>query len=168
MILVERVIGDLGLPPQIAAISSDPRSSATNFQLPSSASITPTVRVAPTVAPLEETTPGPLIEASIQPTVAPEDDMQPPTTSMEPLPPVSGRTFVVRWNGDDNGKIDRFMVWVQVNDDDWIPWVETRRGEGIYTGMPGNTYRFAAWAVDMAGNWSPNVELQPQTETRVE
>jgi hypothetical protein len=87
---------------------------------------------------------------------------------MDALPEVSARTFVVRWSAEDNGAIDRYIVWVQINDGGWTPWVETQRSEGIYTGVPGDTYRFAVWAVDSAGNWSPNTDLQVQAQTRVE
>jgi hypothetical protein len=37
-----------------------------------------------------------------------------------------------------------------------------------YTGASGSTYEFAVWAVDLAGNWSANVELVPQAVTHVE
>ncbi|MDQ7033748.1 MAG: fibronectin type III domain-containing protein [Anaerolineae bacterium] len=109
-----------------------------------------------------------MIAAPIQPTVAPENDTQAPTTAMDTLSEVSARTFVVRWRAQDNGAIDRYIVWVRINDGGWTPWVETQRTEGIYTGTPGNSYSFAVWAVDRAGNWSPNTDLQPQTQTRVE
>lgn len=104
----------------------------------------------------------------IAPTTAPEDDNRPPVTYVDPLPEISARTFIVSWGAEDNGQVDRFVVWVQINDDDWQPWLETRRTEAIYTGQPGNVYRFAVWAVDTAGNWSTNVELQAQAETRVQ
>ncbi len=114
-------------------------------------------------------TPMPVTPAiPLRPTVDPATDTLPPTTFIEPLPEVSPRTFIVRWGADDNGEIAQYTVWVQINDGEWTPWLETQRSEGIYTGEPGNTYRFAVWAVDTAGNWSPNTDLQPQAETRVE
>ncbi|MDQ7024169.1 MAG: hypothetical protein Q9P44_01275 [Anaerolineae bacterium] len=137
-------------------------------QPPPAVQASPTVRIAPTVQPLLSPTPGPVIAAPIQPTVAPENDTQAPTTAMDTLSEVSARTFVVRWRAQDNGAIDRYIVWVRINDGGWTPWVETQRTEGIYTGTPGNSYSFAVWAVDRAGNWSPNTDLQPQTQTRVE
>jgi hypothetical protein len=149
LILVEFVQGGVALPPP--AIQA-----------------TPTVRIAPTVAPLVLPTSGPVIAPPVQPTVAPENDTESPITSMDALPEVSARTFVVRWSAEDNGAIDRYIVWVQINDGGWTPWVETQRSEGIYTGVPGDTYRFAVWAVDSAGNWSPNIDLQVQAQTRVE
>lgn len=114
-------------------------------------------------------TPMPITPAPpLAPTIDPALDDQQPVTSMEPLPEVSPRTFLVRWGADDNGQIARYVVWVQINDEAWTPWLETQRTESIYTGEPGNTYRFAVWAVDTGGNWSPNTDLQPQAETRVE
>jgi len=109
-------------------------------------------------------TPGPIFN----PTVAPENDTSPPTTFVNPLPEISARTFLVSWGAEDNGSIDRYVVWVQTNDGEWTPWLETQREEGIYTGTPGNTYRFAVWAVDTGGNWSPNITLEAQAETRVQ
>jgi hypothetical protein len=87
---------------------------------------------------------------------------------MSPLPEVSTETFTVSWGGTDDVAIDRYLVWVRVNDGEWEPWLETTRTLGTYTGSPGNTYSFAVWAVDTAGNWSLNTDLQPQTFTRVE
>ena len=109
-------------------------------------------------------TPGPIFN----PTVAPENDSIPPVTFVESLPEISARTFLVSWGADDNGEIDSYVVWVQENDGEWTPWLETRRGEGIYTGTPGNIYRFAVWAVDTGGNWSPNISLIAQAETQVQ
>lgn len=114
-------------------------------------------------------TPMPVTPAvPLRPTVDPATDTTPPTTYIEPLPEVSPRTFIVRWGADDDGQVSQYTVWVQVNDGEWIPWLETQRTEGIYTGEAGNTYRFAVWAADTAGNWSLNTDLQPQAETRVE
>jgi hypothetical protein len=137
-------------------------------QPPPSIQITPTVRVAPTVVPLSTPSPGPVIAPPVQPSVAPENDTQPPTTAMDTLPDVSGGTFVVSWSAQDNGAIDRYIVWVKIDDTGWTPWVETGRTEGIYTGVSGSTYQFAVWAVDTAGNWSSNTDLQIQAQTRVE
>jgi hypothetical protein len=160
-------------PGDISAIGGEPvilieRVEGSIAQPPPAVQMTPTVRIAPTVAPLVTQTPGPVIAPPVQPSVAPENDTQPPTTSMDTLPEISARTFLVRWSAQDNGAIDRYVVWVQINGADWTPWVETQRTEGIYTGSPGNTYAFAVWAVDMAGNWSPNTDLQVQAQTRVE
>ena len=129
------------------------------------------VRVAPNPTVRPQPTPTQIIPTAgpvIAPTIAPEDDNEPPATFMEPLPAISARTFIVSWGAMDDGQIDRYVVWVQINAGDWQPWLETQRTESIYTGIPGNTYKFAVWAVDTAGNWSINVELEAQTETVVQ
>lgn len=113
-------------------------------------------------APLAAT-PGPIA----RPTVAPEADTQPPITSMPALPENSEASFVVRWQGRDDGQIVRYIVWVQVNEGEWQPWLETARTESIYTGTAGNRYAFAVWAVDAAGNWSRNTQLSTQAQTRI-
>lgn len=110
----------------------------------------------------------PTVGPVINPTVSPENDRISPTTYVNPLPEVSPASFTVSWGADDNGEINSYVVWVQIDDGDWIPWLETQRQEAIYTGIPGSTYRFAVWAVDAAGNWSSNITLLPQAETRVE
>jgi hypothetical protein len=141
VILVEKVSGSLATP-----------ISATVEVQPQQATVT-------SVPP----TPGPVVV----PTTAPELDVVPPTTSVEPLPDVSDTTFTVRWSGNDNGQIDRYVVWIRVDEGEWTPWLETQRTEGVYTGESGRTYAFAVWAVDVAGNWSANSDLQPQAQTRV-
>lgn len=99
---------------------------------------------------------------------APTDDVSPPITGMDTLPAVSPETFTVRWNGADAGGIETYVVWVRVNDGEWGPWLETSRTEAEYSGVVGNTYAFAVWAVDYAGNWSLNTDLRAQAVTRVE
>jgi hypothetical protein len=110
----------------------------------------------------------PIVPELVRPTVAPQDDTTPPQTAIEALPEFSPLTFTVRWSGKDDSGIDRYIVWVQTNGADWQPWLETARTEGIYTGEPGNTYGFAIWAVDLASNWSENVELFAQAVTTVQ
>jgi hypothetical protein len=110
-------------------------------------------------------TPGPVIAP---PTTAPELDTLPPITGIDTLPEISQRTFEVRWNGRDNGQIDRYIVWIRVDEGEWTPWLETQRTSGVYTGESGKSYQFAVWAVDVAGNWSTNSDLQAQAQTRVE
>jgi hypothetical protein len=148
VILVERVRG---------GFSSDAGTNTLLQSEPASGIPTPQQRVMPT--------PGAVLQ---QPTTAPADDTLPPTTSMQPLEPVSPPTFDVQWSADDDGAVQQYMVWVQVNDGEWTPWLETTRTSGTYTGIAGNTYRFAVWAQDAAGNWSANTDLTPQAETRIE
>lgn len=103
-----------------------------------------------------------------RPTIDPTGDISPPTTSMTALPPISPSTFAVEWSGSDDSGVDRYLVWVRINGGKWQPWLETGQTRGFYTGSVGNTYDFAVWAVDLAGNWSLNSELVPQASTVVE
>lgn len=159
VILIEVVDGDLNLPAIVkggGGLGGVVNSGA--------------VPIAPTLAPFDEIlpTPVPEVAAPQRPTSSPDHDTTAPVTSMSPLPPTSPPTFTVQWAARDDGQISHYIVWVQVNSGEWSPWVETQRTEGIYTGIPGNTYRFAVWAVDLAGNWSANTELTPQAETIVQ
>lgn len=115
--------------------------------------------------PIEPTS-GPAISA--QPTVDPADDTTPPVPRMDELPASSPPTFGVMWSATDDSGIDKYLVWVKVDDGDWRPWVETTRTSGDYTAQSGATVSFAVWAVDLAGNWSTNTDLQPMATTRVE
>jgi hypothetical protein len=100
--------------------------------------------------------------------LAPIVDLTPPLTGMEDLPLSSPSTFTVSWNGADAGGIDRYLVWVRAGDGEWRPWFEGAATSAEFTGQPGQSYAFAVWAVDRAGNWSANTDLQPQAVTRVE
>ncbi|NWF67631.1 MAG: hypothetical protein HXY40_00955 [Chloroflexi bacterium] len=119
---------------------------------------TPTPQAAPTLTLL----PGPA------PTTDPSLDTTPPTASVLPLPEVSPPTFDVAWSGSDNSGIDRYLIWVRVDGGDWQPWLETNRTSAQYSGVSGSLYEFAAWAVDLAGNWSSYSDLAPQALTRVQ
>lgn len=112
-------------------------------------------------AALEPTTPP-------RPTVNPASDTTPPIAMVYELPEVSPPTFRVNWYGEDDSGIDYFLIWVRIDDGRWNPWLETRQTSADYTGSPGSTYEFTAWAVDLAGNWSTNVMLEPQASTRVD
>ncbi len=96
------------------------------------------------------------------------DDITPPTTFIDPLPEASPGAFTVRWGGGDAGGIEKFLVWVQINEGEWQPWLETTRTEGTYVGVPGDVVAFAVWAVDRSGNWSLNTDLEPQAWTVVQ
>ncbi len=111
-------------------------------------------------------TPGPIVPP--RPTVDPALDSLPPVTSMAPLPATSPAVFDVLWHATDDSGIDRYLVWVRVDGGNWQPWLETQRTQAQYSGEVGHTYEFAVWAVDLAGNWSTNTDLQPQAMTRVE
>lgn len=118
----------------------------------------------PTVMP----TAGAILLDPIRPTVAPENDVTPPTPTIEPLPLMSNQIFNVKWSGEDDGQIQTYFVWVRVNNGDWLPWLETTSTNEDYAGESGSFYEFAVWVQDMAGNWSTNTELQPMASTQVE
>ncbi len=123
------------------------------------------------------TTPGAInvVEAPTQPpvptahpTTDPALDTQPPTTYVDPLPDTSPVSFTLRWGGNDNSGITEYLVWVRVDDGEWQPWQQTNSREALYTGASGSRVEFAAWAVDLAGNWSANLELAPQAATTIQ
>ncbi|HEX2620149.1 MAG TPA: fibronectin type III domain-containing protein, partial [Phototrophicaceae bacterium] len=111
-------------------------------------------------------TPGSIL--SVQPTTDPANDTQSPRAGMLPLPETSPATFTVTWQGEDNSGIASYTVWVRINGGEWQPWLETDATSADYTGEPGSQYDFDVWAVDLAGNWSDNVDLQPRATTQVQ
>jgi hypothetical protein len=118
---------------------------------------------------VEESTEQPVAQATAapRPTVDPALDKNPPVTAMQTLPPESLPTFNVSWSAQDDSGIEKYLVWVRVNNGDWKPWLETQDTGAQYTGVSGSTYDFAVWAVDLAGNWSPNTDITPQASTTV-
>lgn len=146
VVLIERVEGGLDAPPQItlSAITPTPNGETDPLQ--------------PTMGP------APLL----RPTTDPANDTSPPVTDMTPLNDVSPGTFTVEWSGTDNSGIKSYLVWVKVDGGDWRPWLETSRTTADYTASSGTSVQFAVWAVDLAGNWSTNTDLEPQAVTRVE
>jgi hypothetical protein len=104
---------------------------------------------------------------TLRPTIDPAQDTHAPITFITPLPVISPTIFDVSWSAEDDSGIANYLVWVRVNAGDWQPWLETELTQGQYTGESGKTYEFAVWAVDLAGNWSLNTELQPQAITAV-
>lgn len=123
----------------------------------------------PTEPPAQQevAVPSPVPTAIPQPTTDPAFDTTPPLPVMAPLPVVSSPTFAVEWSGLDNSGIAGYIIWVRVNGGAWEKWLETTGLRADYNGAPGNTYEFAAWVVDLAGNWSQNIELVPQAVTSV-
>ncbi|MBK8024116.1 MAG: hypothetical protein IPK19_22465 [Chloroflexi bacterium] len=95
-------------------------------------------------------------------------DTTPPIPRMAALPEVSGATFLLAWTAEDDSGIAEYVVWVRVDGGDWQPWLQTRDEFATFTGTPGVFYEFSLWAVDLAGNWSTNLDLNPMTATRVE
>lgn len=103
-----------------------------------------------------------------RPTIDPALDTTPPVPTMVALPVISPSKFMVSWLATDDSGIEQYLVWVRVNGGEWQPWLETSDTQAEYSGEPGNTYEFAVWAVDLAGNWSLNTELTPQAVTSVQ
>ncbi len=102
-----------------------------------------------------------------RPTVDPVLDKTPPTVRVNPLPVTSAARFTVSWSGRDDSGIDMYVVWVRADDGEWRVWLETPDTSAEFQGVRGTRYAFDVWARDLAGNWSPNVELTPQAVTRV-
>ena len=108
IILIESVTGGL----------DDPNDTSIETQ---GASGTPNAPVIPT--------PGTVLVPIATPTIDPSTDTTPPTVTVQALPAVSGATFDVAWQGEDNVGIDRYFVWVRVNEGEWSPWLETAGDE---------------------------------------
>jgi hypothetical protein len=103
-----------------------------------------------------------------RPTLDPALDKTAPVTTMNPLPVVSPATFTVYWSGQDDSGIQSYLIWVRTDGGEWQPWMDTTDTQAQYTGENGKRYEFAAWALDLAGNWSLNTELTPQATTAVQ
>jgi hypothetical protein len=103
----------------------------------------------------------------IAPTIDPTFDDVPPTAQVLPLPATSPATFTVAWQGADNSGVDRYLVWVRVDGGAWQPWLETAQTSAEYSGIAGQRYEFAVWAVDLGGNWSGSSNITPQASTAV-
>ncbi|MEZ4682654.1 MAG: DNRLRE domain-containing protein [Caldilineaceae bacterium] len=97
-------------------------------------------------------------------------DQAPPVVTVEALPDYSGRSFAVRWSGEDVGDagIAYYDVQYRVDGGDWVDWQfgVTDTVEEFMNGQNGHTYEFRARGVDQAGN----VELfgDPEAETVVD
>ena len=119
---------------------------------------------APPVGTIQPTS-GPVIMA---PTADPANDTRPPEAQFVQLPATSPPTFTVAWQGTDNSGIASYTIWVRENGQNWRAWLETSDTQAAFSGQAGGFYEFDIWAVDLAGNWSNNIELQPRTSTTVE
>lgn len=126
-----------------------------NFDLPTPF---PTLTPAPTLPPTQ---------AIPRPTIPPENDTRPPVAVVSALAPTNPSTFTVEWTGTDDSGIQLYLIWVRIDGGQWLPWLETTETSAEYVGQAGKQYEFAAWAQDLAGNWSANVQLQPQAVTTV-
>ncbi len=116
----------------------------------------------------ESVIPAPPTSTPVPPTLDPALDHTPPVPQIDTLPATSPATFTVRWGAQDDSGIASYIVWVRVNGGQWTKWLQTRDTHADYSGAPGSTYDFALWAVDLAGNWSANVNLTPMATTMVQ
>jgi len=95
-------------------------------------------------------------------------DNYPPTSHVEPLPPTSLETFVVRWSGTDLGSgIASYDLWF--NDDGGplqVLMTQTAAISTTFAGAVSHTYGFAVRARDHAGNKEPE-PTAPQASTLV-
>lgn len=114
-----------------------------------------------------ENTPTPPPAPTVRPTVDPALDRLPPTGRVLPLPEYSPTSFEVYWDGSDDSGIESFIVWARVDGGDWVSWLTTTNTHATYHGKAGQRIDFAVWVVDLAGNWSTNINLQPQATTTV-
>lgn len=117
-----------------------------------------------TVVEVSTATPVP----TARPTTDPALDTTPPISFVETLPATSPTSFTVRWGAMENSGITQYLVWARVDGGEWQPWQQTGSTEAIYTGSSGSYVEFAVWALDLAGNWSPNVDLAPQAATTIQ
>ncbi|HRF95950.1 MAG TPA: hypothetical protein PLZ51_12175, partial [Aggregatilineales bacterium] len=118
----------------------------------------PTLTPAPTLPPTQSIP---------RPTISPDSDTRPPVAVVLPLPETSASTFMVEWSGTDESGIQSYLIWIRVDGGQWLPWLETIETSAEYVGQAGKTYEFVAWAQDLAGNWSENVQLEAQAVTTV-
>jgi hypothetical protein len=96
-----------------------------------------------------------------------ERDTIPPSSSLDPLPPVSEVDIVLSWQGEDPGSgIASYDVWVSQDDDPLQLWTTTGATTLGFPGVTGHTYGFAIRARDRAGNEEP-VPSAPQASTHV-
>lgn len=97
-----------------------------------------------------------------------ERDTLPPTSSVEPLPPVSDPSFVVRWQGEDLGSgVASYDVWVSEGGGPLRRWMTTTMAtSATFTEAYSNTYGFAVSARDRAGN-EEAIPTVPDTITTV-
>src|SRR5262249_19314056 len=87
-------------------------------------------------------------------------DLDPPTSSVNTLPPVTTATgFAVGWSASDGparSGIASFDVFVSDNRGPFAPWpTATTQASAAFNGVPGHTYAFYSVATDEAGNHEP-------------
>ncbi|MFN8472836.1 MAG: DNRLRE domain-containing protein [Anaerolineae bacterium] len=96
-------------------------------------------------------------------------DTEPPTASMNPLPPFSGASFVVSWTGQDAiSGIQSYNFEAYDNGLLLTHFNTTANSWQFSGGVDGHTYAFRVRAIDNAGNisdWTPTVQTTVETST---
>jgi RHS repeat-associated protein len=97
-------------------------------------------------------------------------DASKPSSTVEVLPTLTEKEFLVKWNGQDNttgSGLGGYTVYVSKDGGAYTPWLEnTSLTEATYAGEGGHTYAFYSIAHDNAGN-SQAIPTSPQATTRV-
>ena len=83
-------------------------------------------------------------------------DAGPPSSSVLPLPALSGRTFVITWSGADEpggSGVATFDVYgVEDGTNNFLLLQNTTETSTLFTGAPGHSYAFYSMAHDNVGN----------------
>jgi Ca2+-binding RTX toxin-like protein/subtilase family serine protease len=97
-------------------------------------------------------------------------DASKPSSTVEVLPTLTEKEFLVKWNGQDDttgSGLGGYTVYVSKDGGAYTPWLEnTSLTEAIYAGEGGHTYAFYSIARDNAGN-NQVIPTSPQATTRV-
>jgi RHS repeat-associated protein len=97
-------------------------------------------------------------------------DSSNPSSTVEVLPTLTEKQFLVKWNGQDDttgSGLSGYTVYVSKDGGAYTPWLEdTNLTEATYAGEAGHTYAFYSIAHDNAGN-SQAIPTSPQATTRV-
>ncbi len=94
----------------------------------------------------------------------PDADILPPLSMVTALAAESGASIPVMWEGEDEGGVAFYDVFVSEDGGAFMPWLtETRGASGIFEGEPGKTYAFYSVATDYAGN---REAVPPQVDTQ--
>ena len=96
-------------------------------------------------------------------------DAQPPTSSVNRLPPYTGFLDTISWSGQDVGPAGIWSYDVQYRDGEsgvWTDWLlNTPYTSGSFSGVAGHTYYFRCRARDRAGNLEPYPSTGPYPHT---
>ncbi|MEJ5198075.1 MAG: right-handed parallel beta-helix repeat-containing protein [Anaerolineae bacterium] len=96
-------------------------------------------------------------------------DVEPPTSTVHPLPAISPPTFTVSWSGSDSGSgIAVYNIYRSVNGGPFELWQAcTPMTQTVFAGAVGSTYSFYSVAADNLGHRQPTpTAAQATTVTR--